>query len=329
MISERELIAKIQAAAGEGLGVLKGIGDDCAVFAGKGVDVLSLVSVDTLIEGVHFDLGWHPPEQLGRKAAAVNISDIAAMGGRATFMLLSIAAPASTPEPWLDDFMTGFLAELGQYQIVLIGGDTVASPKGLSFSVTVIGEVEAGRQIYRSGASAGDLIMVSGCLGDAALGLEICRTKRFDLQEAWPELVASHLTPLPELELGRLLANSGLVTAMMDMSDGLATDLAHLCECSGLGAEVAAAALPVSDAAQQVAKALDMDVWRGVVSGGEDYRLLFTCPPDAEKELRQLIHEKLGRQLFRIGKMMPDSGVYLYVKGQKSKIDYQGYEHFM
>jgi thiamine-monophosphate kinase len=327
MISERELIAKIQAAVGGSTNLLKGIGDDCAVLGSN--SIANLISVDTLVEGVHFDLAWHPPELLGHKAAAVNISDIAAMGGKANFMLLSIAAPASTSGSWLDDFMTGFLAELTHYQITLIGGDTVASPKGLSFSITVMGEVEAEQALYRSGASDGDLVMVSGTLGDAAVGLEICRRDRTDLKKDCPELVAAHLAPVPELKLGQILAASGLVTAMLDMSDGLATDLAHLCECSNLGTEIQADTLPVSAAARRASLALNMDVLQQAVSGGEDYRLLFTCPAACEAKLQRLVQKKLGRQLFRIGKMVPESGVNLYVKGKKSKIDYQGYEHFM
>jgi thiamine-monophosphate kinase len=328
MISERGLIDKIKQAAGGNADLVQGIGDDCAVFRGRG-DTLNLVSVDTLAEGVHFDLSWHPAAQLGRKAAAVNISDIAAMGGRGTFMLLSISAPSSTPAAWLDDFIGGFLAELGRHGVTLIGGDTVASHGGLSFSITALGEVAAHEVIYRSGAAAGDLVLVSGPLGDAAMGLAICRAGRADLKAAWPELIAAHLTPVAELELGRLLAASGLVTAMLDMSDGLATDLAHLCECSGLAAGIEAAALPVSGAARQAAQAMDMDILRQAVSGGEDYRLLFTCPAKDADKLERLARDTLGRELFRIGKMAPGAGVNLSEQGRKRRIDYQGYDHFV
>ncbi len=328
MISERELIAKIKGAVGGSANLIKGIGDDCAVFSGKS-GMLNLVSVDTLVEGVHFDLTWHAPAELGHKAAAVNISDIAAMGGIANYMLLSIAAPSSTSSKWLDDFMAGFLDELATHHITLIGGDTVSSPQGLSLSITVMGEVADGQVLYRSGAYAGDSIMVSGSLGDAGMGLEICRQGRQDLKSSYPELVAAHLKPRPELKLGHLLATSGMVNAMLDMSDGLGTDLAHLCECSGLGADIEASLLPVSDASRQVALALNMDANRLAVSGGEDYRLLFTCSANDEGAVKKMVYEALGRELFQIGKMISGSGVNLYVKGKKSEIAYQGYEHFM
>ncbi len=326
MISERELIDKIKLAAGNNAGLLKGIGDDCAVFS-SGADELTLVSMDTLVEGVHFDLLWHGAEDLGHKAAAVNISDIAAMGGRACYVLLSIAAPRSTSPAWLDDFMRGFLAELSQYKISLIGGDTVASRAGLSFSITILGKSSVGQVLYRSGAKVDDVIMVSGCLGDAAVGLELCRQARSG-ERRWADLTAAHLTPVGELPLGELLATSGLVTAMLDMSDGLATDLAHLCEASGLGAHVEAAMIPLSASARQAAHDLNLDLMQLALSGGEDYRLLFTCPEDHEQQLGELVQDSLGRQLFRIGKMVPGAGVHLYTKGDKCKIDYQGYEHF-
>ena len=328
MISERELISKIRQAAGSNTRLIKGIGDDCAVLTNHDAGKFSLISLDTLVEGVHFDLAWHSPEDLGHKAAAVNISDIAAMGGKPTFALLSIAAPATTRPAWLDKFMSGFMAELAKYQITLVGGDTVASREELYFSVTILGEAVSEQVLYRSGASAGDVVMVSGFLGDAALGLEICRHTRSEFRDTWPALAAAHLTPVPETALGQLLAGSGMVTAMLDMSDGLATDLAHLCEASGLGAEVDGAAIPLSAAACQAAEAMKLDVLRVAVTGGEDYRLLFTCAARHEEYLRKIVRDALGRQLFQIGKMVPGSGVHLYVKGKMSNIDFQGYDAF-
>jgi len=191
-----------------------------------------------------------------------------------------------------------------------------------------MGEVEAEQVLYRSGAAAGDLVVVSGCLGDAAIGLEICRRARQEFRDTWPELAAAHLTPNPELALGQLLSASGMVTAMLDMSDGLATDLAHLCEASGLGAEVAAAQIPLSTAASEASEAMKLDALRLATTGGEDYRLLFTCSPGHEEKLQKIARDALGRQLFRIGKMVAGSGVNLFVKGKMSRIDFQGYDHF-
>ena len=154
-------------------GLIKGIGDDCAVLEKDGQSVL-LLSTDTLVEGVHFDLDWHPPILLGRKCASVNLSDIAAMGGEPRACLLSIGFPHSVV-PWLDDFMTGFTAVLNEHGTLLVGGDTVKSSNDLTVSVTVIGEADRGRVCYRSGAQPGDRIWVSGSLGNAAAGLDLCR----------------------------------------------------------------------------------------------------------------------------------------------------------
>ncbi len=326
MVSERQLIDYIKRAAGEPPAQVRGIGDDCAVF-GVREGCQQLVSVDTLVEGVHFDLTWHGPRELGHKAAAVNISDIAAMGGKPCFALLSMALPAYLDFAWLTAFTEGFTAELREYEIVLVGGDTVVSPTGLSLSITIIGEAEAERIVYRSGAVVDDVIMVSGPLGDAALGLNLCRQGRDDLLAAWPRLTAAHLTPRPEVALGCHLAASGRVTAMLDMSDGLATDLAHICAASGLGAQISSELIPVSDSARQAALALEIDVLDMALRGGEDYKLLFTCPPAAEKELEREVMASLKRQLFRIGKMVPGRGVVLCGVEGALDVSFQGYEH--
>ncbi|VAW40025.1 Thiamine-monophosphate kinase [hydrothermal vent metagenome] len=324
MVSERQLIDYIKGAAGKVPERVEGIGDDCAVF-GCREGCKQLVSVDTLVEGVHFDLTWHGPRELGHKAAAVNISDIAAMGGKPCFALLSMALPARLDFAWLTAFTEGFTAELKEYGVVLVGGDTVASPAGLLLSVTIIGEAEEGRILYRSGAGVDDVIMVSGSLGDAALGLKLCREGR---QASWPQLTAAHLTPRPEVALGRHLAAAGSgVTAMLDMSDGLATDLAHMCAASGLGARINADWLPISVSARQAALDLEIDVLDSALGGGEDYRLLFTCPAAAEEDLRREVKAVLKRQIFRIGKMIPGCGVLLCGRDGERDVSFQGYEH--
>ncbi|MFW8600727.1 thiamine-phosphate kinase [Desulfobacterota bacterium M19] len=323
MVSERRLIDYIKQAAGKTPALVQGIGDDCAVFDVR-EGCKQLVSVDTLVEGVHFDLTWHGPRELGHKAAAVNISDIAAMGGKPCFALLSMALPACLDFTWLTAFTEGFTAELREYEIVLIGGDTVSSPAGLSLSITIIGEAEEGRILYRSGAGIDDVIMVSGPLGDAALGLNLCRQGR---SASWPQLTAAHLTPRPEVALGRYLAAGGKITAMLDMSDGLATDLAHMCEASGLGARLDVDLIPVSIAAGQAALALEIDVLDLALSGGEDYKLLFTCPAAAAEDLRREVRAGLKRQIFRIGKMVAGRGVLLCGGDGERDVSFQGYEH--
>lgn len=326
--NERQIISAIRAQLpGESGGVLKGIGDDCAVLRQDGRR-LQVLTVDTLLESVHFDRGWHPPELLGRKAAAVNLSDIAAMGATPRFALLSLGVPAALADQWLDGFLAGFLEALAAAEVVLVGGDTVQSGGALSLSVTVGGEVDEEEVLYRSGAQAGDLIWVSGPLGDAAAGLALCREGTEADDPAWQQLVKAHLDPEPECLLGPLLAASGYLHAMMDLSDGIATDLAHLCAASGVGAEIVAEQLPLSAPLRAAAvhfRCLALD-W--VLKGGEDYRLLFTAPAGATLALERLVAEQLGREIFCVGRIVEGSGVSLCDGSSRRDISYQGYDHF-
>ena len=329
MLSELDLIRRIREQVLPGDSCLrKGIGDDCAAFVPRDGATMTLVTTDTLVEGVHFDLAWHPPELLGRKALAVNVSDVAAMGGVSRYALLSLAVPSGVEPERLDAFMQGFLGGLARYQMTLIGGDTVKSDQGWVLSITVLGEVDQGQVVYRSGARSGDQVWVSGPLGQAAAGLELCRRGLHTAPATPAELVKAHLDPLPETALGPMLAASGLVSAMIDLSDGLASDLAHICEESGVAAEVAAEALPISEATRQVARECDLDAVRLAIAGGEDYRLLFTAPPSATKGIQALAHHAVGGQLFRVGEIVEGQGVCLVDKGQSALIDFQGYDHF-
>lgn len=307
--------------------VIKGIGDDCAVLR-KEKKNCYLVSTDALIEGVHFDLSWHPPFLLGRKIAAVNLSDIAAMGGQPRFALLSVAFPGTAPS-WLDDFLLGFKAILKEYNTYLVGGDTVKSSNDLCINITIIGEAAGPDVLYRSSAEPGDLVLVSGCLGDAAAGLALCRAGLVDAgREQWRQLVAAHLDPQPQVELGRILSESGHVHAMMDISDGLATDLSHICTASTVGAEVFQDALPVSGELQSAAAQLQKPTLDWVLQGGEDYQLLFTVSPDHEQELRSLVADKTAREIFTIGRIIEGRGVYLCSDKRRRDISYRGYDHF-
>ncbi|MBU0484978.1 MAG: thiamine-phosphate kinase [Proteobacteria bacterium] len=327
--SELDIISRISAMVpGQGSEVIKGLGDDCAVIRMDN-DRLWLATADTLVENVHFDYSWHPPGLLGRKTASVNLSDIAGMGGRPSFALLSLALPVSVQEEWLTLFMQGFLAVLHEHDALLVGGDTVKSNHDAVFSVTVLGQIAADRVLYRSGAKPGDLVWVSGELGVAAAGLELCRQGRpHPEDEAWQKLVLAHLDPTPEVELGLLLAESGMVSAMMDTSDGLATDLAHLCEQSGIGSEIIAAKLPMPVAMAKVAACLGGSALNWALSGGEDYRLLFTSSPDNSATLPSLVKERMGREIYCIGTIVDGSGVVLIDGNQRRDITYKGYDHF-
>lgn len=327
-LSEKEIIARIrkqtQPLTGE---LLHGIGDDCAVIKRDG-GLVELVTTDTLIEKVHFDLTWHSPELLGRKAAAVNLSDVAAMGGQPRYCLLSLALPVDFAESWLDQFMAGFLAILAEHGTLLIGGDTVKSESGYAISVTIMGEVPEGEILLRSAACPGDLVMVSGSIGNAAAGLEICRQGLGGANNTWRELTGAHLDPIPETVLGRILAESGLVNAMMDVSDGLATDLAHLCSESGVGAEIDGASVPMTDALLKAADLLNCKPMPWAISGGEDYRLLFTVPAADSEKLQELVRHKLGREVVPVGRIVSGEGVTLIEDSIRLDISYHGYDHF-
>lgn len=332
MTSERDCINLIQQIVQnqgrDNKKLLKGIGDDCAVLALDAENCL-LLTTDTLVEGVHFDLAWHPPYLLGRKCASVNLSDIGAMGGRPNSCLLSIGIPGDVPG-WLDDFIAGFTAALKEHDVLLIGGDTVKSTNDLVISVTVLGEGEKNRICYRAGAKPGDLVWVSGPLGHSAAGLELCRQgQRFSAESKdEQQLIRAHLDPHAEVDLGRLLAESGLVHAMMDISDGLATDLAHLCQESNVGAEIRQDLLPVSALLEKTAGDLQTDVFDWVLRGGEDYQLLFTSGPENKEVLQQLVYEKSGNEIFCLGTIIEKRGIFLCNDAGRYDISYQGFDHF-
>ena len=323
---ERGIIARIRQAAGSSRDLVVGIGDDCAVYKSS-PGQLNLVTTDTMVAGVHFDSAWHPPLELGRKAASVNISDIAAMGGSPRFALLSLALTPGFGSQWLDAFMAGFLAVLSEHGVVLIGGDTVQSAHESVLSVTVLGETVEEELITRKGARPGDVVLVSGVLGEAAAGLALCRMG-LARDPGWQPLVGAHLDPAAQVPLGRVLAASGVVHAMQDLSDGLATDLAHICAESGVGAEVAAEKIPLSPLLRRAAEICGQPPLDWALAGGEDYQLLFTVGEQQVAQLRGLVREKTGRELFAVGRIVEGGGVFLVEAGQRREISYRGYEHF-
>lgn len=257
-------------------GVL-GIGDDCAVIPqSTGND--TLVSTDMLVEGSHFLLEDITPYQLGWKCAAVNFSDIAAMGGRPVGSFLSVALPKNLPDGWMDEFLRGYKEISQKYGFPLLGGDTTSSPDRLCINVTVLGSNPSGRSKMRSGAKAGDLICVTGLLGDAAAGLQVILSKAKRDDDA-KYLVEKHYMPSPKMEEGASLAGIDGVHAMADISDGVASDLRHILDESGVGAEVDVAKLPVSEQMTRWCKNNWTDPVKMALSGGEDYELLFTVDP--------------------------------------------------
>ena len=287
MTSLRELgefgfIGRIAEQAGSTGGVVLGIGDDAAaVIPSPGRQ--TLVTADMLVEGVHFDLGLTPPFELGRKSLAVNLSDIAAMGGIPRHALLSLAIPPALSLDVLDPFIAGFVSRAREQGVALIGGDTCSSRAGFVISVTLMGEQEPELIVRRSGARPGDRLYVTGTLGDAPLGLELLRQG-----EREGEAVRRHLDPSPRNRAGVLLAAQGLATAMIDISDGLLADLGHILTQSGCGATLYLDRLPLSPEYRRHFTGQYGDPWALALSGGEEYELLFASPPGREGEIGEL-----------------------------------------
>ena len=331
-MNERQIIEQIAALASPANDqLLKGIGDDCAVVRKDGNHVW-LLTMDTLVESVHFNRTFHPPEKLGRKAVSVNVSDIGAMGGKPVFVLFSAGLPHGFDQAWFQAFARGMTEACREYGCFIIGGDTVASPGGLTFTLTVIGEAEADKVVYRSGARLGDTVWVSGALGFAAAGLELLSGGIEPGNRAFDPFREKHLNPQARVTLGRQLAASGLVHAMMDLSDGLATDLAHLCTQSGMGARLLARDLPGVATLKTAAHLTGADALRWTISGGEDYELLFTADPgDSEHLIR--IAQQCGQSIFSVGTIVAGAGVTLIrdlADGTSAEIAvaYQGFDHF-
>ncbi len=309
-------------------GLVKGIGDDCAIFDNIG-NRTWIVTTDILVEDVHFNRSWHPPRLLGKKSIAVNLSDIAAMGGTPHYALISIAVSGDIDKDWIDQWSAGVGEMLENFNCSLIGGDTVKGP-ALIFNIVVLGSVVKGGAVLRSTAQAGENVYVSGFLGSAAAGLEICRNpSTFDSCRAadLQPLIDKHLDPLPQVHLGNLLAKSDAVGAMQDLSDGLATDLAHICKQSGVGAVVEAGSLPSHPALDEVCRILKRQPARMKISGGEDYELLFTVKRGRDEELLNLLESQGFAPVFKVGKIREAAGVCLVGDDGPEDITFQGYQH--
>lgn len=282
---ENELIHRIKKALGRRFytsrEVSLGIGDDAALFRPRAGHEL-ILTCDWFLESTHFLRDKHPPDSVGWKCLARALSDVAAMGGVPRCFLWSLALPVSHTGPWLDGFLSGLRRASRRFKCVLAGGDTTRR-KEILINITVVGEVQTGRAVLRSGAHPGDLIYVSGQLGEAELGLHTLRRTKHPANPKDP-LLRKHLYPEPRLGLGEWLAKKRLASAMMDLSDGLSSDLPRLCAASGAGARLESARIPQtrnSDAARK----LGLDPLDLALHGGDDYELLFTVPPQKAKSL--------------------------------------------
>lgn len=350
-VPERELIAQIRRHARNTRAVLRGIGDDCAVLRlPRGHE--SLVTTDFSLETVHFRRDWHPAETVGHRCLVRGLSDIAAMGGNPIAAFLSLALPAEHDSRWTDGFLRGLLRTARRYGVSLAGGDTAQSPGGILADIVVVGSVPRGKAVLRSGARVGDDIFVTGQLGGASAVLRTlmsgnlapvepvthqekesrrelpegaaadveaaARQRRAVVAEGMGrKLERAHYLPTPRLAVGGWLRERQLVSAMIDISDGLSTDLSHICEESGKGAWLAEVALPVTAGA----------TLKDAMDGGDDYELLFTAPAARHDRIPDRI---AGVPVRWIGTITKEPGLWLVAPGLKTRRQLQpgGWEHF-
>lgn len=307
--------------------IIVGIGDDAAALRVSGPNVL-LTTCDLLVEGIHFDLRYTDSYRLGRKALAVNLSDIAAMGGTARHFVVSLALPASLSVAFVDDFYRGMMELAEQFHTHLVGGDTNASPTQLMIAITVLGEVHPDHLLRRSGAEPGDAIFVTGTLGDAALGLLMLQGDVPLTESATARgPVSRHLTPFPRLREGKMIADNHLASAMIDISDGLLIDLQRILTASGAGATVFLSQLPRSHDFEHNHGYPEKTKIACALGGGEDYELLFTAHPAREGELRRLATADVP--ITRIGEITVSQQLSVLDHNHKPyPVPRQGYDHF-
>jgi thiamine-monophosphate kinase len=303
-----------------------GIGDDASAHRPRAGE-LELVTCDALVEGVHWDWAWCDPESLGRKAAAVNLSDIAAMGGTPHRAHLVLALPPRAATAQVLGVVRGLVDELRQHGARLAGGDTNASPGPMMISLTLQGSVPEAQMLCRRGARPGDWLMVTGDLGAAAAGLLELRHAARPLRR---ESYAIHRLrrPTPRLAEGRWLAKSGKVSALLDVSDGLAGDVRRMCESSGVGAHLVAEHLPVALETRRVAGRFKRPAWDLALHGGEDYELLFAVRPAEAPGLCGLLKQRLGTSCTWVGQVTRAAqGLTLELPHGKTVPLPRGWEH--
>jgi thiamine-monophosphate kinase len=317
-LSEKALIAQIRRVAkGANRSVIAGVGDDCAVLRVRPGHE-SLVTTDFTLEGIHFRRDWHPAESVGHRCLTRGLSDIAAMGGEAVAEFLSLALPRNTSQAWVERFAGSLIRLAKKHGVTLAGGDTAESPNGILADIIVVGTVPKGQAILRSGARPGDRIYVSGELGGSAAAVLQMRAK--PKKKLNPRDYPRHFYPEARLELGRILREKRLATAMIDTSDGLSTDLAHICEESGRGAEIEASLIPRARVGKP-AREVDLDL---ALHGGEDYELLFTVRPG-----KRVPAQIAGVPLTPIGVITRARRILVRnSKGVAYELQARGWEHF-
>lgn len=305
-----------------------GIGDDAAVIK-TSKDKLLIVTTDTLIENIHFNLKHITFFKLGFKALSVNISDVAAMGGYPTETLITLGLPNNFTVKAVDEIYRGIENLAKRYKIDIIGGDTTSSPKEIVISITLLGEVLEEELVLRSGARVGDLILVTGDLGASAAGLELLRKSKVESRKL-KVVIKKHLMPEPRVEEARVIAESKLATSMIDNSDGLSRSLIEITRLSRVGARIWLEALPIRKETKLAARTLRKSELELALDGGEDYELIFTTPKNQAVKLSEMIQKKTKTKATVIGEIIPPKqGIkVLESKGYEKNLKYRGYEHF-
>jgi thiamine-monophosphate kinase len=322
-LTERELIARIQARLPPPPPwMIVGIGDDAAVVE-PGRNRLEVLSVDALVEGVHFDRAFTPPAAIGHRALAANLSDLAAMGAEPRLALLSLGLPEAFPAADFDALIDGIATLAKKYRLHVAGGNLTRSPGPLIVDVTVTGTVKPRRALLRSGARPGDELYVSGTIGAAAAGLQMLRGAK---KSSSAELTDRYLYPDPRVRLGSILARNRAASACMDLSDGLADAVRQMAEASGVGAIIDAADLPIDAEARRWFESRGAEPVREAISGGDDYELLVAVRPRTRGRLAAVLRHG-GVALTRIGVCAPDGGVVLRREGATEPMP-RGYTHF-
>lgn len=303
-------------------GLRLGIGDDAALFKGtSGVD--QILTCDWFLEGTHFLRDKHPADAVGWKCLARAVSDVAAMGGVPRCFLLSLALPTSHTGIWLDQFLGGLRRAAKRFRCVLAGGDTTRR-QDILINVTVVGEVRTGEAILRSGTHPGDVLFASGRLGEADLGLQLIRESK-QLARSRNPILRKHLYPEPRLALGHWLSEKRLASAMMDLSDGLSTDLARLCAASGVGARVESVKIPTVRVPKR-GRGGELHPLDLALHGGDDYELLFTVP---RRKLKHLPRSYKGTRLTAIGEITKKKTVLLVdAAGREAPLPNLGWDPF-
>ncbi len=323
-IGEFGLIERISKKAKYHSNVLVGIGDDAAVLrpdAGK----LIVATTDTMVEGVHFDLSRAPYFCVGWKALSSNISDILAMGGSAGQALVTVGLPKNSSVKDVDELYRGIRALADRYGIDIIGGDTVSSPLGLIVSITLLGEVEKKHLLLRSGAKVGDVIMVTGTLGDSGAGLGSAKLK---VQSS--KLIKKHLMPEPRVKESVAIASSRLATSMIDDSDGLARCVLEICRMSRVGAAIDIGSIPISKEIRKYCEDNDLDPIDLALNGGEDYELIFTASKENASRIKNMVVKRTRTKVSIIGEIT-DKKFGMKLIGENGRVKpllATGYDHF-